>query len=273
MLRRCVLSNDIKALSRLFGDNPHIVCQQYPWVDGLLEEGVPVGETLDLLLKSETLDWISSEEMPLNGKRKVHHENATPEDFRHYPQCAHQICFDQDIGLNGPRLELIEEYLSAVAPSVLRMKSSSRRWLGGSDSDSEESSSSDNSRPRLREEVLVREPVEQSTLTASEEASTHSGSGRSDLEKRLDDLEHREQTLIEYVGVAGIFPPAQGEQAQKLNPGYALMQRHEAQITYGRQSVCNVTFIVPQVADVAQLARSTTDVTAGISDLGYQASP
>ena len=75
------------------------------------------------------------------------------------------------------------------------------------------------------------------SVNSSETDSIQSVSDYLDPEKRLDDLERREQELIYFVGIGGVFPPKEYINPPKLNPGYAVMHQHVSQIMYGDQPV------------------------------------
>ena len=72
LLRRFLFENNFDMLSLLFQARPETITQEYPWVGELLnEEGMDKEEVLDLLLKSENLNWVLSEELIIRNKEKL----------------------------------------------------------------------------------------------------------------------------------------------------------------------------------------------------------
>jgi hypothetical protein len=204
LLRRSIFDNNSSMLSLLFQWRSDVIMQEYPWVSELLDENIPEEEVLDLLLKSENLDWISSEELTIrnmeNWKQIV--------QFEHQRRCAHQLKFFS-VNTGG---KLVRSKSQNNAP----------KKLAGSTQEDELSTSKSG-------EIHSRD--------SSETDSTQSASTPLDPEIRIDGLEKREQELISFVGVGGVFPPEQCRKSQKLNPGFAKMRRHVSQILYGDQPV------------------------------------
>lgn len=205
LLRRSLFENNFDMLSFLFQGRPEIITQEYPWVGELLnEEGMNKEEVLDLLLKSENLNWVLSEELKVRNKESWN-QISMPEHRRY---CAHHI-------------ELFEIEQNG---NLVQTKS--------------QSENSDKLPSSAREDVPSHSKNEHiHSLDSSETDSIQSVPDFLDPEKRLDDLERREQELINFVGIGGVFPPKEYINPPKLNPGYAVMHQHVAQIVYGNQPV------------------------------------
>ncbi|KAK0508752.1 hypothetical protein JMJ35_009028 [Cladonia borealis] len=204
LLGRSLFDNNCGTLSLLFQWRPETVIQEYPWVGELLREDVTEAEVLDLLLKSENLDWVPSEEIPVRNKEKWTRNS----NFQHHRRCAHNLK-SFSIDFNGKLVQ------STSQNEMAREVASSTHEDGRSTSTSDDIGSKD----------------------SSETNSTHSTSTFLDPNQRLDQLERREQALISFVGIGGVFPPEQFAANRKLNPGFAEMRRHVAQILYGDRPI------------------------------------
>lgn len=205
LLRRSLFENNFDMLSFLFQGRPEIITQKYPWVGELLnEEGMNKEEVLDLLLKSENLNWVLSEERRVRNKESWK-QISMPEHRRY---CAHHI-------------ELFEIEQNE---NLVQTKSQNEN------SDKLPSSAQEDIPSHSKNERIH-------SLDSSETDSIQSVPDFLDPEKRLDDLERREQELINFVGIGGVFPPKEYINPPKLNPGYAVMHQHVSQIVYGNQPV------------------------------------
>jgi len=204
LLHRSIFDNDSDTLSLLFQRRSDIIIQEYPWIGDLLEENIPQKEILDLLLKSENLNWVYNEEFLVRNKESWKHISR----FEHHRRCAHN--------LKSLRVSQDEE---PVWPE--------RR--GGPTTQQDNSGEGAELQGLKHGETQLRD--------SSETDSSQSTSMALDPEKRIEELETREQGLISVVGVGGVFPPEQCKNNQMLNPGFAQMRRHVAHILYGDQPV------------------------------------
>lgn len=202
LLRRSIFDNDPITLDLLFQWRLDVIVQWYHWVGELLEEGLPKKEISDLLLQSENLDWLAGGDVQYRPKQTW---KFIPE-FKHRHCCAHHLTV----------LKV------SVERHILNLDTSTQIHQ-------EDNSSGDQAEVELNMGACV--------LGDSSVDSTRSGSRPLDPEQHFVELERREQELIKLCGIGGVFIPEHHSKSGRINPGYALMRRHTAQVMYGASGV------------------------------------
>ena len=87
LLSKAIIENTPDMVALLMDHQMDVIESQYPWVAELVDEGLSSKEISSLLLQSENLQWISSEEWPPQSKRTW---NDLP-TLTHQRGCAHQL--------------------------------------------------------------------------------------------------------------------------------------------------------------------------------------
>jgi hypothetical protein len=86
LLQRCIFENDSDKLKLLAKWRKDVVSEEHPWVGELLEQEFPEHEILELLLKSENLEWTE-----LDPWEVPKMDLCTPDSLRHQHPCAHRL--------------------------------------------------------------------------------------------------------------------------------------------------------------------------------------
>lgn len=87
LLSKAITENTPDMVALLITHRLDVIERQYPWVAELVDEGLSSKEISSLLLQSENLQWIQSEEWPPQSKRTW---NDLP-TLTHQRGCAHQL--------------------------------------------------------------------------------------------------------------------------------------------------------------------------------------
>lgn len=191
LLRRSIYDNDPNVLKLLFQWRIDFIIKEYPWVGELLEEGFSMDEVSDLLLKSENLDWITSEEWRMRTKRSW----RQIAQLEHQRRCGHQL-----------------DLLNVGSGESISPGSQTRATQDTAN------------------EAVFASQNDGALSRSSETESSKSKSQLLDPERHYNELEKREQELINICGIGGVFPSSH---YPKLNPGFARMRQQVAQIMYG----------------------------------------
>ena len=99
LLSKAITENMLDMVALLIAHRLDVIESQYPWVAELVDEGLSSEEISSLLLKSENLQWINSEEWPPQSKRTW--DNLP--SLTHQRGCAHQLVHSV-FGSPGPSL-------------------------------------------------------------------------------------------------------------------------------------------------------------------------
>ena len=87
LLCKAITENTPEMVALLMDHRSDVIESQYPWVAELVDEGLSSKEISSLLLQSENLQWINSDEWPPQSKRTW---NDLP-ILTHQRGCAHQL--------------------------------------------------------------------------------------------------------------------------------------------------------------------------------------
>jgi hypothetical protein len=202
LLSRSVFDNDPFTLSTLFDWRLDVIEKHYPWVEELREENLSKEEILDLLLKSENLGWLSVDKL----ERRPKNDWKALSKIKHRHWCAHHIG-SLNIDTEG-KLSLSDE-ASRDLPK--------------------------NNSPGDRADT----GPQTADIASVDSFSVNSSKSTSlilDPEQHFDELERREQELLNICGIGGVFMPNYRGNGER-NPGYAKMRRNVAQIMYGEPGV------------------------------------
>ena len=96
LLSKAITENMPDMVALLIAQRLDVIDRRYPWVAELVDEGLSAEEISSLLLKSENLQWIDSEEWPPHSKRVWN--DLLP--LGHQRGCAHQL-IDAVFGSSG----------------------------------------------------------------------------------------------------------------------------------------------------------------------------
>ena len=198
LLSKAIKENVTDMVALLIAHRLDVIEHQYPWVAELVDEGLSSEEISSLLLKSENLQWINSEEWSPRSNRMWSDLPA----FTHQRGCAHWLV-DAAFGIGAPsRLARLTEDKPRQSWSD-RLADEQDRQSQNREVSSEYASA-DDSRQKTPDAFL--EPLE-----------------------FFARLEEREQKILHSCGIAGVFPPSYAA----LNPGFAILLADQAKIMYG----------------------------------------
>ena len=198
LLSKAITENVTDMVALLIAHRLDVIEHRYPWVPELVDEGLSSEEISSLLLQSENLQWINSQEWSPRSSRIWSHLPA----FRHQGGCAHRLV-DKAFGMPVP-------------PPMTRVRKNNPRQPQGGKSAEKHGRQSQN-----REVSSEYLPADN-----SHEKQPH------ELLEPLEffaRLEQREQKLLHSCGIAGVFPPWY----EALNPGFAILLAEQAKIMYG----------------------------------------
>ena len=105
LLSKAITENVTDMVALLIAHRLDVIEHQYPWVTELIDEGLSSEEISSLLLKSENLQWINSEEWSPHSNR-IWSDLPT---FTHQRGCAHWLV-DKVFGVPVPLDRLAEEH-------------------------------------------------------------------------------------------------------------------------------------------------------------------
>lgn len=105
LLSKAITENVTDMVALLIAHRLDVIEHQYPWVTELIDEGLSSEEISSLLLKSENLQWINSEEWSPRSNRIWSDLPA----FTHQRGCAHWLV-DKAFGVPVPLDRLAEEH-------------------------------------------------------------------------------------------------------------------------------------------------------------------
>lgn len=120
-LRQSIIDNDIGQL-KLCARRKDVLAEEYPWAKELLDDGYPEDEVLDLILKSENLDWTGPDESSLSITPPF--DTAVIE---HQAHRAHHPTVDDAVNVSQLSEELLVE--SEIRREESAVKSATSAYL------------------------------------------------------------------------------------------------------------------------------------------------
>ena len=219
LLSKAIIENVTDMVALLIAHRLDVIEHQYPWVAELVDEGLSSEEISSLLLKSENLQWINSEEWSPRSNRMWSDLPA----FTHQRDCAHWLvdnAFGSPVHFAMARLKHDNPRQSRLAEKHDRQSQDGEV--------SSEYHTVDDSHEKPRDEFL--EPLE-----------------------FFARLEQREQKLIHTCGIAGVFPPWY----KALNPGFAILLAGQAKIMYGEPNLVGAPGGAKRTKNIARRMRLT----------------
>ena len=197
LLSKAITENVTDMVALLIAHRFDVIEHRYPWVPELVDEGLSSEEISSLLLQSENLQWIKSEEWAPRSSRIWSDLPA----FTHQGGCAHWL--------------VDNAFWSSVPP-----------WMARARKDNPGQSRSD----RLAEEHDRQSRIGgvSSEYPPADDSQEEAPGEILDPLEFFARLEQREQKLLHSCGIAGVFPPWY----EALNPGFAILLADQAKIMY-----------------------------------------